>query len=100
MAYRAHNVFDVVNWIAYTCVFCCALVGEVDFSVFVHCHVFEQRVAADGVENVWLRLFVQVDDFGIASAFKVEDAFVVPSMFVVADEFALGVGGECGLSGS
>ena len=77
-----------------------ALVGEVDFAVFVDGDVLEESVASDCVVDVGLRVFVEVDDLGIATAFVVEDAVVIPAVFVVADEETLGVGREGGLTGA
>mmetsp|Transcript_10995 Transcript_10995/g.17951 ORF Transcript_10995/g.17951 Transcript_10995/m.17951 type:complete len:281 (+) Transcript_10995:623-1465(+) len=64
----------------------------------VHMHVLQQRVAADGAVDVWLRFLGQVDCLGIAASFEVEDAVVIPAMLVVADKLSVGVGGERGLA--
>ena len=44
--------------------------------------------------------FVEVDDFGIAAAFEIEDAVIVPAMFVIANEQALRIGGKGGFASS
>ena len=93
-----HDFLDVLDGIADARVLGHALVGEVDFAVFGHGDVLEQCVALDGVVDVGLAFFVEVDDLGIAAAFEVEDAIVVPSVLVVADEQALRVSGEGGLT--
>ncbi len=84
----------MVDWVGNAGVFGHALVGEVDFAVFVDGNVFEESVATDSVVDVGFAVFVEVDDFSVATAFVVEDTFVVPAVFVVADEFAFGVGRE------
>src|SRR5690606_4135859 len=45
-----------------------------------------------------LALSVQIDDLGVAAAFKVEDAVVAPAVLVVADEHALGVAAQRGFA--
>lgn len=40
----------------------------------------------------------EVDAFGIAASFDVENAGVRPDVFVVADEFTVRVGGEGGFA--
>lgn len=40
----------------------------------------------------------EVDAFGVAASFDVEDAGVGPDVFVVADEFTVRVGGEGGFA--
>ena len=88
----------MVDGVADACVLCDALVCEVDLAVGINCYVLEECVALDGAVDVGFVLFGEVDDLCVASAFEVEDAFVVPSVFVVADEEALRVGAECGLT--
>ena len=93
-----HDVLDVIDGVRHAGVLRHALVCEVDFTVLLHSHVLQEGVALDGVVNIGLRLFVEVDDLGIASAFVVEHAFVVPSVFVVADEQTFRVGRQSSLA--
>lgn len=53
--------------------------------------VFNEAARTDGVVNVRFLFGVQVDAFGIAAAFEVEDASRRPAVFVVADELAVRV---------
>ncbi len=97
---RFDDVLDVVDRVRHAGVFGHRLVGEVDRAVLAHRHVFEQRIAFDGVPDVGFALLVEVDDFGIAAAFEIEDAFVVPSVLVVADEQTFRIGRERRLTGT
>ena len=90
----------MLNRIGNTGVLGHALVIEIDLAVLVDGHVLEQRVALDGVIDIGLGFFIQTDDLCIAAALKVEDAVVVPTVLVVADQQALGVSGEGGLTGA
>ena len=92
------DLLDEVDGVAYAGVLCNALVGEVDFTFFVDGYVLEEGVATDGVVDVGLALFVEVDNLGVAAAFVVEHAVVVPAVFVVTDEQTFGVGGQGGLT--
>ena len=101
MAVGALDVLDVIDGVAHAGVLGDALVGEVNLAgLLVDGDILEQCVAADGVVDVRLGLGVEVDDLGIAAALEVEHALVVPAVLVVADELALGVGAECGLTGA
>ena len=95
---RTDNVFNVVNRIAYAGIFGYALVGKIDLAVFVNGDVFQKCVAVNCVINIRLRFFVEVDDFCIATAFKVKYAGIVPAVLVVADKQAFRVGGKSGLA--
>ena len=53
-------------------------VCEVDLAVLVDSNVLKQSVALDGVVDVGLGLFVQVDNLSVAAALEVEDTVVVP----------------------
>jgi len=53
-------------------------VCEVDLAVLVDSNVLKQSVALDGVVDVGLGLFVQVDNLCVAAALEVEDTVVIP----------------------
>src|SRR4029077_7302540 len=42
----------------------------------------------------------QLDAFGVAAAFEIEDAVRTPAVLVIADQRALRIGGERGLAGA
>ena len=90
----------MVDGVGHTGVLGNALISEIDLAFGVEGDVLQQSVALDGVVDVRLRIFVQVDDFGVAATLKVEDAVVVPAVLVVADQQALRVGGQGGLAGA
>ena len=77
-----------------------ALVSEVDVALGIQGNVLKQSVALDGVVDIRLGFFVQVDDLSIAAALEVKDAVVVPAVLIVADQQALRVGGQGGLAGA
>ena len=70
------------------------------FVVFVVGDVFQHGAEFDGAEDFRLFFCGEVDDFGVAAAFDVEDAVFSPDVFVVADEVAVRVGRECGFAGA
>ena len=73
---------------------------EINFAVLIQSNVLQQSVSLDGVVDIRLGLFVQVDNLGVAAALKVEDSLVVPAVLVIADQQTLGIGGQGGLAGS
>ena len=75
----------MVDGVGNTSVLGHALIGEIDLAFGVEGDVLHQSVALDGVVDVGHRIFVQVDDFGVAATLKVEDAVVVPAVLVIAD---------------
>ena len=94
-------VGDVVDRIADAGVLGQAAVVEVKLtSLFVHDDVLDQRAETDGVIDLRLVLFLEVDALCVAAALDVEDAVVCPAMLVVANELAVRVGGKGGLAGA
>ena len=75
-----------------------ALVSEINLTILVNCYVFEQCVTCNSAIDVRFRLFIEVDNLGIAATFVVKDTLVIPSMFVVADELALRIGRKSSLT--
>ena len=95
-----NDVLNVVDRIGDTGVLCDTLVREINLAVCVDSDVLKQSVALDGVVDVGLGLFVQVDDLCVAAALEVEDAVVIPAVLVIADQETLGIGGKGGLAGA
>ncbi len=75
-------------------------VSKVDIVVVVVDDVFEDGSVVEGVVDIGFGFGAEVDGFGVASAFDVEDSGIGPDVFVVADEFAIWVGGEGGFAGA
>ena len=94
MTVGANNIFNVINRIADAGIFRYAFIREINFAVFVNGYIFEESITANRVVNVGFRFFVEVDNFSIATAFKIEYACVVPAVFVVADKQAFRVCGK------
>ena len=98
--YILRDLLDVVDRVRYTGILCNALVCEVNLAVLVQSYVLQKSVSLDGIVDIRLRLFVQVDNLCIAAALEVEYAVVVPAVLVVADQKTLRVCGKGGLTGS
>src|SRR5699024_2709616 len=56
--------------------------------------VFKQSVSLDCIVDVRLGLFVQVDNFCVASAFEVEYSVVIPAVLVITDQKTFRVCGQ------
>ncbi len=82
----------MVDRIAYAGVLGNALVGEVDFAVFVNSNVLKKSVAADSVEDIGFAVLVKVDNLRVAAALVVEHTVVVPAVFVITDKETFRVG--------
>ena len=95
---RANNILDVVDRVRNTSVLCYALICKVDFSFRIKSYVLEKGIAFDCIVDVWLRLFVKVDNFCIASAFEVEYTIVIPAVLVITDKKTFRVCGKCSFS--
>ena len=73
---------------------------EVDVVVFVMYDVFEDSSIVKGIIDVGLSFFGEVDGFGVAAAFDVEDSGVGPDVFVISDEFTIWICREGSFSGA
>jgi hypothetical protein len=62
--------------------------------------ILHECAGSDGVEDAGFFLLAQVNAFGVAAAFEIEDGSGGPAVFVVADQPAVGVGAERRLSGA
>src|SRR5438445_12320515 len=96
-----YGILDEVDGIGGPGVFGLAVVVVVgDARLGIEGYVLEYAAEAQGVPDLGLVLFGELDAFGVASALEVEDAVGAPAVFVVADEIAGRIGGERGFSGS
>ena len=84
----------MIDRVGDTGVFSNALVCEIYLAVGVYGNVLKKGIPLDGVVDIRLALFVEVDDLCIAAAFIVEYAVVIPAVFVVTDEETFRVGGK------
>jgi len=98
--YRFYDILDMINRIRYTSIFRYALICEIDLSVGINRNVFEKSVTCNGIVNIGFAFFIQVDNFGIATAFVVEHTVVVPTVFVVTDKQTFRVGRQSSFSRS
>ena len=81
----------MIDRVRYTSVLGNALVSEINLAVLINSHVLKESVTSDGTVDIRFRLFVEVDDLSVATAFEVEDTVVVPAVLVVTDEETLRV---------
>ncbi len=89
---RTNDILDVVYRVRNTGVLRNALIREIYLAVLVQSYVLEKCVTFNCVVDIGFGVFVEVDNFCIATAFKVEYAVVIPTMFVISDEEAFRVG--------
>ena len=90
----------MIDRVRYTSVLGNALVSEINLAVLINSHVLKESVTSDGTVDIRFRLFVEVDDLSVATAFEVEDTVVVPAVLVVTDEETLRIGRKGGLASS
>ena len=55
----------MVDRIRYTCILCYALVSEINFALCIQTNVLKQSVTFDCIVDIWLRLFVKVDNLRV-----------------------------------
>ena len=92
---------DIIHRIAYPGILGEAAIGEIELpGLGVHDDVLHQGAELDGFPDLGLVFVGEVDALRIAAAFHVKDAVVAPAVLVVADQAAVGVGGEGGLTGA
>jgi hypothetical protein len=89
---RHLSVRDEVQRIAKSCVLGHGSVVPVNGSVFVVDNIFQDASEFDGVSYIGFGFFVEIDAFGVASTFYVEDSFVGSDVFVVSEHESLGIG--------
>ena len=77
--YWTNDVLNVVDRVRYKSVLCYALVVKVDLSVLVKCNVLKKSVTNDCIVDVWLRIFVKVDNLSVASTLEVEYTCILPN---------------------
>jgi len=92
---RFYNILNVVYWIWNPGVLSYRAIIEIYLAIFVNGNVFKQSITFNGIVNVGFSIFIEVDNFGIASAFEIKNTIIVPSVFVITDKQAFGVGREC-----
>ena len=85
----------MIDRIRDTGIFRNALVVEIDLAVFIDSHIFQQGISFYRVVDIRFGFLVQIDDLGIAAAFKIEYAVIVPAVLVVADQQTSGL--KCGI---
>jgi hypothetical protein len=88
---RANDLFDVVDGVRNTCVFCYRAVCEIAYAVCINSNVFKKSVAFDCSVDIGFGFFVEVDNLSVAATFAVEDTVIVRSLFVVAGKKTIGV---------
>ena len=88
----------MVDWVGNTGVLGYALISEIDLSFFIQSNVLKQSVSLDCIVDIWLRLFVQVDNFCVAASLEVEYAVVIPAVLIITDQQTLRICRQSGLT--
>ena len=96
--YRTYNIFNMIDWVRYTCILCYTLICKINLSILIKCYVLKKSVTFDCVVDIWLRFFVKVDNLSVASTFKVEYSVVIPSVLIITDQETLRICRKCCLS--
>ena len=68
---RANDLLNVVDRIRYTGILCNALICEINLSFCIKCNVLKKSVSLDCIVDIWLGIFIKVDNFRIAAALEV-----------------------------
>ena len=97
---RLHDVLNMVNWIRNSSILCLRRIGIVDHAAIIYRYIFQQCITANGLVNIRLALFAQVDGLCITTTLEIEYTIVIPAMFIIADEGTLRVGGKGCLASS
>ena len=74
------TVLDMLNWVRYTSVLCYALISKINLSFSVKCYVLKKSITLDRIVDIWLRLFIKVDNLSVASTLEVEYSVVIPTV--------------------
>ena len=98
--HRLHNVVDVVDRVGNAGVFGFGCVVEVDRAVGTYGDVFQQRIAADGMEDIRLSFFRQTNGLRVATAFEVKHAVVIPAVLVIPNQTTFWIGRQGGFTGA
>src|SRR5690606_31792588 len=61
-------------------------------------HIFNQSARPDGMIDLRLLFFAQVDGLCITSTLKVENVIVSPAVFIITNQFTSGVGTQGSLT--
>ena len=93
------GVLDIFDGVCASGILCeCAVIVVDDPGFGVKDHVLKDAAKADGVEDVGLFLFRQIDALGIASSFDIEDSSVSPAVLVIPNKCPLGICRQCCLA--
>ena len=93
-----HDVLNVIDRIRDTCILCHALIRKVHTAGEIDRNIFKQSVAADRLVDIGLCVRIEIDNLRVAAALVVEDPLIIPAMLIIADEKALVVRRERGLT--
>lgn len=89
---RNSGVGNVLDGIGTAGILCDRAVIVIDFaSDGVNNDILKDASKLDGIKNLGLLVSRQVDAFGIAATFDVEDSVVSPAMLIVANEIPMDV---------
>ena len=73
----------MIDWVRYTSILCYALICEINLSILIKCNVLKKSVSLNCIVDIWLRLFIKVDNLSVASTLEVEYSVVIPTVLDV-----------------
>ncbi len=82
----------MIDGIADPCVFGFRIVFVIDLAMLIVNKIFKKRITADGMINVRLFFFTEMDAFCIAPTFKVKYPIIIPAMLIIADKCTFWIG--------
>ena len=85
----------MIDRIRYTSVLCYTLISKINFAFCIQSNILKQSITSDRIIDIRLRLFIQVDNFCIASTFKVEYTVIIPAVLIITDQKTFRICGKC-----
>ena len=76
----------MIYWIGNSCILCLGRIIKINLTLRIHNDIFQQGITFDGMIYIRLTLLAQVNGFGVASSFKIENPIIVPPMFVITNK--------------
>lgn len=92
-------IVDKVNWVRHATVLGLRYVVVIDlFRRSIDRDVLKHSTRFNCIVNVRFIFDRQVNSFGIASTFEIENSIIIPSMLIISDQESVRISRECGLA--
>ncbi len=96
---RNHCIVDEVHRISRACILGELIGSEIESSqVRIDDHVLEHRAETDRIPDLRLFFAREINAFGVAATFEIEDAAIAPAMLVIPDQPACRICRQRGLT--